>query len=194
VDPSASRNFAPWFTMRHVEKGSHLAQTHAPLKSGECLASPKWNGCWPGCRTLLCIVIMPSSLPAGIHGANHRETDALPHVDALECGASVLAAALGPVEVAAGYLDPRLCEDDPHHNVAPTRAGRVADGSRSEAMKSTDAGHVTRIEFLRTTGSLLSKPTIPRCHGDPAKRTHARTAPSFARPTMCHPLPDPTAW
>ena len=53
------------------------------------------------------------------------------------------------MEVAAGSLDPRACEDDLCYNVLPTRSADVADGFRSEgsrnpsipdATNSTDVG------------------------------------------------------
>jgi hypothetical protein len=83
-----------------------------------------------------CTVITPPSLPAGIHGANHQESDAPPHAGALQCGDGMLTAAPATVEVTAGDLDLRPCGDDLHYNVAPMLAAGVANGSRSAALRS----------------------------------------------------------
>jgi hypothetical protein len=71
--------------------------------------------------------VTPSSLPAGIHGANHSGSDVPPLAGALEFGADRLAAAPTTVEVAAGYLAPRPSAVGLCSNSAPTPSAGVAD-------------------------------------------------------------------
>jgi hypothetical protein len=97
----------------------------------------RWSCNGPCAPQISCTVITPASLPAGIHDANHRESDAPPHDGALACGAGMLAAALGTVEVAAGYLNPEpRAGDPPLDNALPANVKTASIDSMSIATAS----------------------------------------------------------
>jgi hypothetical protein len=85
---------------------------------------------------LLCkhdgVMVTPPSFPASIHDASHQGPDGLLLADASEADAGAFAAALAVTRVAAGYSDPKTCEDGLYCNVAPTVGGGVGGHARSE--------------------------------------------------------------
>src|SRR5215813_9368768 len=87
---------------------------------------------WWCAPQIACTVITPPALPAGMHDANHQESDLPPPAGAPESGAGALAAAGAPLDVAAGALAPRPCAGDLRCRVAPTLAEIAAGGARGE--------------------------------------------------------------
>jgi hypothetical protein len=85
---------------------------------------------------LLCthggVMVTPPSLPANIHDASPQGQDGLLLANASEADAGAFAAALGVTSVAAGYSDPKTCEDGLYCNVAPTVGGGIGGHARSE--------------------------------------------------------------
>jgi hypothetical protein len=78
------------------------------------------------------VMVTPPSLPANIHDASHQGQDGLLPADASEAGAGAFAMALGVTSVAAGYSDPKTCEDGLYCHVASTVGGGIGGHARSE--------------------------------------------------------------